>query len=313
MFNPAAKGDKARRFRRHLDAFAAECAVKLTGAIGDARRLAAEAVKEGFETIVAAGGDGTVNEVLNGLGDVPEGFEKARLAVLPLGTVNVFARELGLRLKLRAAWQIIQAGREMRIDLPAIKCVDCKTAVSSAPTNTGHSSQGRRDASPTLERRYFAQMAGAGLDSRAVELVEWQMKKRIGPLAYVLAGLKAMRIAPCQITASGGGHSVCGQLVLVGNGLRYGGEFRLFPKADLHDGLMDVCVFPRVNWLTLLRCAPSLLVRGTAPESLTECFQTPTLTVTAIGAMPLQADGELIGHLPATFSVEKSKLRIVVP
>jgi diacylglycerol kinase family enzyme len=164
-----------------------------------------------------------------------------------------------------------------------------------------------------LERRYFAQMAGAGLDSRAVELVEWQVKKRIGPLAYVWAGLKALRIAPCQMTASADERSSCGQLVLIGNGRRYGGEFRLFPKADLHDGLIDVCVFPRVNWMTLMLCTPSLLLRGTAPASLVDYFQAASVTLSSAGPMPLQADGELIGELPARFSVERSKLRVVVP
>ena len=83
IFNPAARGDKAKRFRRHLDAIGTESTLKLTAAAGDARRLAAETIGEGFETIVAAGGDGTLNEVLNGMGDVPDGFERARLGVLP--------------------------------------------------------------------------------------------------------------------------------------------------------------------------------------------------------------------------------------
>jgi hypothetical protein len=94
IFNPAARGNKARHFRRQLDAIGSQCALKATAAPGDARRLAAEAVDDGFDLIVAAGGDGTVNEVLNGIGDAPDGFARARLGVLPLGTVNVFAREL---------------------------------------------------------------------------------------------------------------------------------------------------------------------------------------------------------------------------
>ena len=72
IFNPAARGNKARRFRRRLDAIGSHCALKATAAPGDARRLAAEAVGEGYDLIVAAGGDGTVNEVLNGIGDLPD-------------------------------------------------------------------------------------------------------------------------------------------------------------------------------------------------------------------------------------------------
>src|SRR5437773_5136467 len=79
IFNPTARGEKARRFRRHLDAIGSQATLKLTAAAGDARHLAAEAVREGVEVVVAAGGDGTLNEVLNGIGDAPDGFERARL------------------------------------------------------------------------------------------------------------------------------------------------------------------------------------------------------------------------------------------
>src|SRR5579884_3410049 len=123
IFNPTARGEKAKRFRRHLDEIGAECALKQTVSAGRARPLAAEAVREGFETVIAAGGDGTLNEVLNGIGDVPDGFERARLGVLPLGTVNVFAKELGMPAGLKQGWQILRAGNETRIDLPMVECV----------------------------------------------------------------------------------------------------------------------------------------------------------------------------------------------
>ena len=289
IFNPSARGEKAKRLRRHLDAIGTESTLKLTTTAGDARRLAAEAVREGFEVIVAAGGDGTVNEVLNGIGDVPGGFERACLGVLPLGTVNVFARELALPVRLEAAWKVIRQGVETRIDLPHVS------------TNGAE------------QRHYFAQLAGAGLDARAIELVKWQVKKAIGPLAYVLAGLHAVLGTPSKITATGGGHSVIGELVLIGNGRLYGGQFTLFPQADLRDGLLEVCVLPRVNWLTLARCGPALLLRGRLPVSATKCFQAESLTLTSASPAPLEIDGELIGHVPATFSIEQSRLRVIVP
>src|ERR1035441_7758964 len=282
---------RARHFRHHLTAIGREGTLKQTTAAGDARRLAAEAIAEGFEAIVAAGGDGTLNEVLNGMGDVPDGFERARLGVLPLGTVNVFARELAIPTKLETAWAVIRQGRETRIDLPRAEY--------------------HADGPPG--RRYFAQMAGAGLDARAVEQVQWQLKKRIGQLAYVVAGLKALLGVQSKITAAGGGHSATGELVLFGNGRLYGGQFRLFPNADMRDGRLDVCVFPRINWLTLARCAPSLLLRGTLPASAVEAFQAESFTLASPTPTPFELDGELIGHLPATFSVERSRLRVIVP
>jgi len=291
IFNPAAKGEKARRFRRHLDEIATQSTLKLTTRPDDARRLATEAVNEGFSSVVAAGGDGTVNEVLNGLGDAEKGFERARLGVLPLGTVNVFARELAIPQRPELAWKIVRQGREALIDLPRVE----------------HGANGSR------RRRYFAQMAGAGLDARAVELVAWEMKKRVGFMAYILAGLQALAGAPSKITASAGTHSARGSLVLIGNGRLYGGSFRVFPKADLRDGLLEVCVFPRTNWLTLLRCGPPLLLRGELPASAVEVFQAETLVLTGAERVPFEIDGELGGDLPATFRVEKSRLRVIVP
>lgn len=155
IFNPVARGDKARQFQHYLAGLSHQCALKPTTAPGAGRALAAEAVREGFDTIIAAGGDGTVNEVLNGLGDVPDAFARVRLGVLPLGTVNVFAKELGLPVDFLNAWRVICAGRERRIDLPTAEhTLDGKTV-----------------------RRHFAQLAGAGLDSRAIELVNWEHKK----------------------------------------------------------------------------------------------------------------------------------------
>jgi acetophenone carboxylase len=118
IFNPAARGEKARQFREHLATISAECVLKPTGAPGAGHALAAEAAREGFETVVAAGGDGTVNEVLNGIGEEPGAFQRVRLAVLPLGTINVFARELKIPPDFFQAWQVIRKGCETTIDLP---------------------------------------------------------------------------------------------------------------------------------------------------------------------------------------------------
>jgi YegS/Rv2252/BmrU family lipid kinase len=291
IFNPTARGDKARRFRRRLGEIGAECALKQTGSPEDARRLAAEAVGEGFELVIAAGGDGTINEVLNGIGDAPGGFERARLGVLPLGTVNVFARELGVPLRLDAAWQTLRQGHETRVDLPRVEF-----------------SSGSATA-----RRHFAQLAGAGLDARAIELVNWPLKKRIGPLAYVVAGLRALLRRQPPITFSDGDQTASGELVLVGNGRLYGGSFAVFPQAAMQDGLLEVCVFPRANWLTLLRCGPALLLRKRLPAGAARCFKAASFTLTGSREVPLEADGEWIGRLPAQFSIQRAALRVIVP
>ena len=291
IFNPVAKGDKARHFRAHLDAVGRHASLKLTRSAGDARVLAAEAVREGFEIIVAAGGDGTLNEVLNGIGDVPNGFDQTRLAVLPLGTVNVFARELRIPLKLDAAWQIILRQREARIDLPSV----------------AYRSRGQ------LQCRWFAQLAGAGLDARAIELVNWRLKKKFGPLAYVYAGFKAILEEKPTLTASTNGSTLEGQLVLVGNGRLYGGSFATFHEAQMDDGKLDVCVLPRANCLTLLRCAGPLLLAGKLPACAVRRFQATEFEINGPASASFELDGELVGRLPVKFAVARQRLRVIVP
>ncbi len=308
IFNPAARGNKARHFRRHLDEIGGQSALKATAAPGDARRLAAEAVGDGYDLIVAAGGDGTVNEVLNGIGDTPDGFARARLGVLPLGTVNVFARELKIPLRLERAWEILRRGGEIKIDLPRVDF----------------------SASGKIERRYFVQLAGAGLDARAIELVDWQHKKKVGPLAYVIAGLKALREKKPQIVvarasrlcaANGGGEThgqdaratenLFGEMVLVGNGKFYGGPFEIFPGADLRDGMLDVCILPCVDFATLLGCAPEFIARRKLAEKAVRRFRAAAFELS--GDSGFELDGEWIGNLPAKFSVERGRLRVVAP
>ena len=250
-------------------------------------------MREGFDTIVAAGGDGTLNEVLNGLAHEPDGCARARLAVLPLGTVNVFAREAAIPLRLGPAWELIRRGHETRIDLARVEFA--------------------RDGGSGREIRYFCQMAGAGLDARAIELVDWSTKKKVGPIAYLLAGLRALRQKPAQITVRTAHEATTGELVLLGNGRLYGGNFRIFPEANPGDGFLEICVFPRARWSTLFWCAPRLLTSLTLPPNQVRRLRSSAFTLSSTATAPFEVDGELAGHLPATFALERQKLRVVVP
>lgn len=291
IFNPAARGQKASLFRRHLGDLAKDCVFKPTNAAGAANILAKAAVNEGFDTIVAAGGDGTINEVLNGIADAPDGFTRSRLAVIPLGTVNVFAKELGLPMNLNRAWDVIVKGREIRIDAPRVDF--------------------QSDGKPA--RRYFAQLAGAGLDARAIQLVSWKLKKKVGPIAYVVAGLKAIRENQPTLEIHREGQRTAGQLVLVGNGRYYGGRLHIFPHADLRDGLLDICIFPKADWSTLFHCGASLLASARLPRSRAQHFRAETFHLVGTPGTSFEVDGEFAGQLPASFSVEPLALRVVVP
>lgn len=291
IFNPAARGNKARRFRRFLNELSQQCALKATTGPGDARRLAQAAVATGYDIIAAAGGDGTVNEVLNGIGDEPDGFQRTRLGVLPLGTINVFARELKIPAKLESAWQVLKRAHETQIDLGRADYLE--------------------DGKPA--QRYFMQLGGAGLDARAVELVSWKLKKTAGPVAYVVAGLQALLEKQARISVQADGKKLEGELALLGNGRLYGGPFDIFPGATLNDGLLDACVFPSVDVPSLLRLAPGFIARRKLSEHRVQRLRAKKIELTSETRAAFELDGEWIGYLPATFSLEQKKLRVVVP
>ena len=285
IFNPAARGEKSRRLLRFLTARGANSfTIAETKQAGDARRLAAQAIADGHRTIVAAGGDGTINEVINGIGT-----SGATLGVLPLGTVNVFARELGIPGRIDAAWSIIENGRTRLIDLA------CAEANGST--------------------RHFVQLAGVGFDAQAVRAASWELKKRLGPLSYVWAGLRTISSRPVKVAISTNGGSPCGGgvAVLVGNGRFYGGPFALFPKARLDDGLLDVCIFEKCGYVDVLRYGQGILRGAHTKLRGVEYFQTEQLVCSAVGAVPFEVDGEDAGDVPVTFSIRPRALQVLAP
>ena len=115
------------------------------------------------------------------------------------------------------------------------------------------------------------------------------------------------------IIVTGGNRTLTGQLVLIGNGRLYGGNYQLFPGANLSDGLLEVCVFPKANWYTLLRCGPELLLRQKVPASQVQLLRADSVTLQSSDDTPFEIDGELAGRLPATFRVRRQALRVIVP
>ena len=293
IFNPAACGEKSRRWLRLLTAKNdGSFTLAQTQQAGDAKRLAAKAVADGYKTIVAAGGDGTINETVNGIG-----LSGVALGVLPLGTANVFARALGIPLDFAGAWAVIERGRTRVLDLPLARFGDTE--------------------------RYFVQLAGVGFDAVVVRSASWELKKRIGPLSYVWAGLKAISGKPMDVEVSTKDNRSrwCGVAVIIGNGRFYGGPFTLFPKARLDDGLLDVCVFEKCGFFDVLRYGQAIL-RGTHTRLRgVQYFQTDQLVCKAacpdseVGAcpVPFEMDGEDAGDTPVTFSVLPRALRVIVP
>lgn len=291
VFNPIAGGEKASEFRSRLASLEAELVLRPTTSPESARELAAAAVREGFDTVIAVGGDGTFNEVLNGVGQVEGAFETVRLGLLPLGTANVFAKELGLPLNLADALDVIRRKRLDPVDLALATFRD-----------------GDHDV-----RRYFGQLAGAGLDVRAIELVDWEAKKRYGSLAYVASGWRAILEEQVGLTVSNGSESLSGELVLIGNGRFYGGKFELFPGASLTDGLLHAAVFDRVRWFDLVRRGWGLLTKTIAGQDGVRLIRGETLHLSSEREAQFQLEGDLVGRLPCSFQVFPKKLQMIVP
>ncbi len=283
IFNPFARGERAKNLRDKIQALEPRATVRATGGPGHAADLAREAVKEGFTTVVAGGGDGTINEVVNGLAG-----SQARLGLLPLGTMNIFASELRIPgNRLRTCWDIIRAGHCRRVDLAR------------------------------ANRHYFVQLAGVGFDAQAVAGVDWQSKKNFGPLSYVISAAKvvAARKPPLLRVVADGQPTREGSFVLVGNGRYYGAPLAVFKQAVIDDGKLDVIVVKNLGYLDFIRYIQCIIMGTHLELKDVDSFQTPRLSVEVLAGddVPFEADGELVGYAPVKFEITGMQLSVLAP
>jgi len=255
--------------------FAVEVAV--TSRPGDARAAAAAA--GAHDLLLVAGGDGTLNEVLNGLDmDRP-------VALLPLGTGNVLAKELRLPRRVSGFCAMVARGRERTLDLPAV--------------------EGRR----------FVSMVGAGFDAEvtarlAAERAGTMRMWRYAPLIVrCLARYGTPRISVCvdgapPVEAQG--------FALVSNVASYGGPFRISPCARPDDGSLDVCVLPHGGFGRYLRAILALLARCQGLSG-TRCLRGRSVRLTSAEPVRYHVDGEPAGLLPATIEMLDRRVRFIVP
>jgi diacylglycerol kinase (ATP) len=132
----------------------------------------------------------------------------------------------------------------------------------------------------------------------------------VAQFAYVLAGMKAMREPQPLITVDAGGQMVTGELVLIGNGRFYGGNLPMFPDARLDDGLLDICVFPRVSWGLLARYALGYATGRPKPPRDLKVLRVPRAKLSAV-AVPFEVEGDLCGMLPVELGILPGVLRVV--
>src|SRR6266404_1359262 len=280
ILNPAAHSERAQRRQAKVKSLAGDCVFCATTRTGEAELMARRGVQEGFEKIVAAGGDGTINEVVNGLAGT-----NTTLGVLPIGTMNVFATELGLPVHdLELCWNIIQRDSTRVVDLPQ------------------------------ANEKFFVQLAGVGLDAQVVKETSAQFKKNFGPLSYLISAAQiAARRPPRLFIQSDEAPIKEGSFVLVGNGRLYGGPFPFFKHALIDDGKLDVIVFKSLGYLEIIKYLQDVVFSSDIRVPEIEYFQTSKLRVESEQSVPVELDGELVGNCPVEFALQERSLRVLAP
>ncbi len=247
-----------------------EVEVRVIWECGDAETFAEEASRRGFGAVIAAGGDGTINSVLNGLHGV--GLERScALGILPYGTANDFASSLGIPINDPVAALVL--------------------ALEVEPTSIDAGRVGDQ---------LFLNVASGGYAARVTTDTPAELKNVFGGLAYLLTGMANVAGLVARDTRfRGPGFAWEGEAFgfFVGNGRQAGGGFQVTPQARLDDGLLDLMILPNVPWTELLTLAGEYVSLGPSesPERI-QYVQLPWIEVEAPDAIQVNLDGEpLIG------------------
>ena len=241
----------------------------------------AKGAKNKYDTVIVAGGDGTVNEVINGIID-----SKITLAIIPFGSTNVLALELGIPFNVKEASELIAHGKRLKIDL------------GYAKTNE--------------EARYFSMMVGVGFDPKLIEGINPKVKKRWGNLAYLLSGIRQLLTYKWyNIHVEHKSHSV-GYFVIVSNSKDYAGEYQIADKASTTDGLLDLVVINRKSWWKIIKFISSVSSGKSNTFLRGEYYQIKEAHIYSRHKMLVQVDGELIGTAPVDVKVIPKALTLMV-
>ncbi len=288
IYNPAA--GQSSDLKSTLDRVAAlwrdrgwQVQIAATTAAGDATTKAKQAAQAGYHAVIAAGGDGTVNEVVNGL----IGTATA-LGTLPLGTVNIWAREMGLSMDMLKAAESMSKSELTQIDVGI------------------------------AGNRYFLLMAGIGFDAAVTATVSSVEKKRLGAIAYVKQAIQlAWNFRGVSPKLRIDGKRVRGKIlmVIIGNSQLYGGVVKFTANATIDDGLLDVCVIKGQGMLSAPRRLISIFARHYNRDPLVQYFQAQQIEIRGKRGkvLPVQVDGDYLGKTPMNFRVVPNSLWIMVP
>jgi YegS/Rv2252/BmrU family lipid kinase len=246
---------------------------------GRATELARDAAARGVDVVVVHGGDGTLNEAVNGVAGTA-----TAVAILRGGTANVWAKETRVPKDAVKAMHAIVAGERRRVDLGV------------------------------ANGRYFLLMCGVGLDAAIVSRVGARWKRRLGALAYIVAGAAAVlrtKAWPAEVTIDGAAEPSLYWL-LAGNTRSYGGAVSITHRAVADDGVLDVVLMRRGGVLRVIADGVRVLLRRHERSSNVRYAQAHTLTIDAPG-IPIQLDGEVCGETPLRIEVAPLALNVIVP
>ena len=281
-----------------------EISVSETTSAGHATELALVASARNVDAVIACGGDGTVNEVANGLAG-----SSTPMGVIRGGTSNVWAKEAGVPRHPADALQLLVTGDRRSIDLGRIRALPAQHPASGdAPRDTPGADQDN-------SVRYFLLMAGIGFDAAIVREASSSLKRRLGATAYLLQGIRSILSHSAEtvdLEVDGVAERVSLFWLLMGNTRSYAGVANLTHQASAVDGKLDFCLFergglPRVAWL-----APWALLRRHAGRATVQYRKIESLEVRTPG-LPIQVDGEYLTETPVSIDVVRHAIRVIVP
>ena len=282
--NPVAGGGRARSGAEALAALLEARGHQVerfyTRGAGDARRRAAE-LEDAVDRIVAVGGDGTLNEIVNGLADP----SRTPLTQMPFGTANILAREMGIPFSAEAVADVVERGATRRLDLG------------------------------TIGQQRFLLLVSSGFDAEVTRVIRATRKGTLGFLGYVVPILRAAaRYRPPRLRVRlDGGEPLPAALVLASNVRNYGGLFTIADRARCDSGQLDVCLFERATRLDIARIGIAGR-SGRVSQLPGVAYRTARrVEIEADEPVPVQVDGDYWGETPVALELEPGVVPILVP
>ncbi|MGV3518406.1 diacylglycerol/lipid kinase family protein [Luteitalea sp.] len=259
--------------------------VRETAAKGDAERFARDSAAAGIDIVVAVGGDGTLNEVVNGVASAPDGLERCAIGLIPAGTGNDFARTLGMA-EPDVALAALAAGHERRVDLVS------------------------------LGDRVFLNASAGGFTAETSANVSSEMKQAVGTLAYLIGGARAvLEYEPVGVRVEWEGRTLEAdlQLFAICNGAYIGGGHQLAPTARPDDGLMEVCLVRATSTLDLLALLPRLSSGDHVDDDDVAYFRTRAVTLSFSRTIKINTDGEVLEAARCEYVMRPGAVRLIAP